>query len=340
MILDDCTRAAQSGESLSENDAAACLRWILQGVVGDEEIAALLIALSEKGETADEVVGFCRALLENCVPVALDSDAIDVCGTGGSGLVRFNVSTAAAFVLAAGGVPVAKHGNRGSRRPNGSFDLLDALHCPFELRSKQLVELFQQTGLCFIYARAYHPLMKAVVGARKLANRRTIFNMAAPLCNPARPQSQVVGTPDRANSRLIADVLQRLGRRKSIVVTGDPGVDEVSVSGETHLLTVLPESQSSQTIHPSDFGIERHDYDSIPGGDAAVNAVVFRSLLAGDAPDPIVDMVCLSGAVAMHCHGIVDSIETGLQTCRDLLKSGAVAAKFEEFRSASASIAN
>ena len=181
MILQECIESARSGESLTEQKAADCLRWILNGVVGDEDVAELLVALAEKGETADEIVGFCRALLEICVPVNLSSDSIDVCGTGGSGLSRFNVSTAVAFVLAAGGIRVAKHGNRGSRRPNGSFDLLDSLNCPFAFKAKQLAEIFERTGLCFIYARGYHPMMKAVVGARTLANRRTIFNMAAPL---------------------------------------------------------------------------------------------------------------------------------------------------------------
>ncbi|MBT3346028.1 MAG: anthranilate phosphoribosyltransferase [Gemmatimonadetes bacterium] len=338
VTLHECLAKVRDGVSLTEDEAANCLRSILNGAVGDEPVAALLVALAEKGETADEIAGFCRVLLENRIPVDLDSDCIDVCGTGGSGLSRFNVSTAVAFILAADGVPVAKHGNRGSRRPNGSFDLLDALDCPFEFRSDRISELFERTGLCFIYARAYHPLMKAVAGARKLANRRTIFNMAAPLCNPAEPAFQVVGTPTIDNARVLAEVLQRLDRRKCLVVTGAPGVDEVSVSGPTDILDVTPDTVQVGSLLPSELGIVPCDYGSIPGGDADVNAGLFLALIAGEGPQAILEMVCASGGVAMHCQGSVDSIRSGYQRCRDLLAQGTVAAKFHEFRSACQSL--
>lgn len=339
-MLDDCLTKVRDGESLSEQEAANLLRFILSESVADEPLAEFLVAMSEKGETADEIVGFCRVLLENRVGLNLGSDCIDVCGTGGSGLSRFNVSTAVAFTLAADGVPVAKHGNRGSRRPNGSFDLLDALDCPFEFGPDDLTEVFNRTGLCLIYARAYHPVMKSVAGARKLANRRTIFNMAAPLCNPMEPAYQVVGTPTTENARVLADVLQRLGRRRCFVVTGSPGVDEVSVSGPTEILDVDPDGVRSSSLDPSDLGIELTDYSLIPGGDASENAGIFLRLLDGEAPEAIVEMVCLSGDVAMHCHETVDSIKSGHRRCRELIDDGLVRSKFNEFRTICQSLQN
>lgn len=321
------------GESLDEEQAADLLGWILKGSVGDEPLAEFLVALSEKGETADEIVGFCRTLLANEIPLELGAECIDVCGTGGSGLSRFNVSTAVAFILASDGVPVAKHGNRGSRRPNGSFDLLDALECPFEFGPDKLGKVFDDTGLCFIYARTYHPVMKTVAGARKLANRRTIFNMAAPLCNPAQPAFQVVGTPTGANAMVLAEVLQRLGRQRCLVVTGTPGIDEVSVSGPTEILDVRPDGVEHEFLKLTDLGLQVHDYSSIPGGNSDQNAEIFLSLMAGEAPDAIVDQVSLSGGVAMYCSGRTDSVHIGYRRCRELLSEGVAGQKFSEFRS-------
>ena len=337
-MLKGCLTKVRAGHSLSEEEATTLLRSILKESVGDDLLAEFLVALSEKGETADEIVGFCRALLEYRIPLDLSSDCIDVCGTGGSGLSRFNVSTAVAFILAADGVPVAKRGNRGSRRPNGSFDLLHALDCPFEFGPDHLSEIFDRTGLCFIYARAYHPVMKAVAGARKLANRRTIFNMATPLCNPAEPAYQVVGTSTSGNARVLAEVLQRLGRRRCFVVTGAPGIDEVSVSGPTEILDVARDRVQADSLDPTDLGTELHDYPSIPGGDADENAEIFLRLIDGEAPQSIVQMVCLSGGVAMYCYGCAGSIRSGFRRCKDLLNEKAVASKFHESRTICQSI--
>ena len=223
------------GGSLQSDEAEQCLNTILEKDVPDQQIAELLIALSEKGETADEILGFSRALLTKSRPVPLPSDAIDSCGTGGSGLNRFNVSTTAAFVLAAGGVPVIKHGNKGSKRPNGSFDLLEKLGCEFDFEDDRLADIFAKTKVCFLFARTYHPVMKKIVTARQMANRRTIFNLSAPLCNPANPQYQILGTIDVEMGRQLAAVLRQLGRERFLIVIGEPGIDEISVAGPTHI---------------------------------------------------------------------------------------------------------
>lgn len=232
-----------------------------------------------------------------------------------------------------------KHGNRGSRRPNGSFDLLDALQCPFEFSPTKHRELFDRTGLCFIYARQYHPAMKVVAGARTLANRRTIFNIAAPLCNPAKPACQVVGTPTMANADLLAEILQRLGRQKCLVVCGAPGVDEVSISGRTDILSVTQDSVTPITLAPEHLDIQPVVYEAIPGGDADDNAVLFEQLMEGTAPESIVQMVSASAGVAMYCIGVIDSIRKGYDRSRALLADNAVAVKFDDFRSTSRSLA-
>jgi len=255
--------AVSAGESLSEAEASQCLEVIFDGGVSDEDIAAFLVALAKKGETADEVVGFMRVLQAHAIGVELGGDCIDVCGTGGSGLSRFNVSTAVAFVLAAAGVPVAKHGNRGSRRPNGSFDLLEALGCSFELSAGQVRALFDATGLCFLYARTLHPAMKKVVRARQLAARRTIFNLAAPLSNPANPRYQVVGTPHAEGAALVAEILTKLDRERFMVAVGAPGIDEVSISGETLLIEGMNGKTSARTLNPVDLGIDPVPYEKI-----------------------------------------------------------------------------
>ena len=325
----------QAGQMLSVDDAEQCLNMILEGDVPDEEIATLLIALGERGETADEILGFCKALLAKAHPLTISSNVIDLCGTGGSGLDRFNVSTTSAFVLAAGGVPVMKHGNKGSKKPNGSFDLLEKLGCNFDLEDARLVEVFEQTHVGFLFARKYHPVMKKVVAARQMANRRTIFNLSAPLCNPVNPQCQIVGTIDAGVGRHLVEVLRKLGRKRFLVVIGAPGIDEISISGETQVFEYHQGKVSEYTLSPSDFGIEAQDYDTIPGGDYKENEGIFLSLMDNQGPKSILDMVCLNAGAAFYCFGKAGTILDGYLLSKDLFEKGLVREKFMELRQVS-----
>ena len=322
----------KTGESLQSSEAEQCLNTILEKDVPDRQIAELLIALSEKGETADEILGFSRALLAKSRPVPLPSNAIDSCGTGGSGLSRFNVSTTAAFVLSVGGVPVIKHGNKGSKRPNGSFDLLEKLGCEFDFEDNQLADIFAKTNVCFLFARTYHPVMKKVVTARQIAARRTIFNLSAPLCNPANPQYQILGTIDVEMGRQLAEVLRQLGRKRFILVIGEPGIDEISISGPTHIFELADGVIEEYNIEPSDFGIAERDYNTIPGGDANENAEIFLSLLQNQTPKSILDLVCLNAGAAFYCFGRTDSIKEGFDLSRSLFADGLVQEKFLEYK--------
>lgn len=322
----------KTGEALQSDEAEQCLNTILEKDVPDGQIAELLIILSEKGESADEILGFSRALLAKSRPIPLPSSAIDSCGTGGSGLNRFNVSTTAAFVLSAGGVPVIKHGNKGSKRPNGSFDLLEKLECEFDFEDDQLVDIFAKTEVCFLFARTYHPVMKKVVAARQMADRRTIFNLCAPLCNPANPQYQILGTIDVEMGRQLTEVLRQLGRERFLIVIGEPGIDEISISGPTHIFERTGNVIKEYNIKPSDFGIAERDYNTIPGGDNDENAEIFLSLLRNQTPESILDLVCLNAGAAFYCFGRTDSIKEGFDLSRSLFANGLVQEKFLEYK--------
>lgn len=325
-------KKVKAGQSLGVDEAQQCLNEILEGGLPDAEIAALLVALSERGETADEILGFCKALLAKAHPLTLSPNVIDLCGTGGSGLDRFNVSTTSAFVLAAGGVPVMKHGNKGSKKPNGSFDLLERLGCNFDLDDARLSEVFEQTHVGFLFARKYHPVMKKVVAARQMANRRTIFNLSAPLCNPVNPQYQIVGTIDAEVGRHLVQVLRDLGRKRFLVVVGAPGIDEISISGETQVFEYDLGEVKEYTLLPSDFGIVAQDYDTIPGGDYKENEGIFLSLMENRIPESILNMVCLNAGAAFYCFGKTETILDGYKLSKDLFEDRLVREKYLAFK--------
>ena len=284
---------------LSDQDTARALDLLMSGSVTTEAGAAFLAQWSARGETGAEVAAAVRTLLDRAVAIPLPGAAFDLCGTGGSGLTRFNVSTTVAFILAALGVPVAKHGNRGSKRPNGSFDLLEALGIPFQLSPTHHAELFSSTGICFLFARQMHPAVAAVAPMRKMAGGRTVFNLAGPLANPCRPVRQVVGVANDHTAQVITEALRRLQVSRAVVVRGHPGLDEVSITGPTHVWDL-----QGGHIHHRIFDRLHHSgltHEDLPGGDATENAQLFESVIRGQAPGPLEDMVVLNAAVALGC---------------------------------------
>jgi anthranilate phosphoribosyltransferase len=322
----------KDGKHLSREQAVAAAESILNGSHSEDVVAQFLVALAEKGETADEIAGFASALLKRAVRIEAPPGAVDLCGTGGSGLPRFNVSTAAAFLVAACGVPVAKHGNKGSREPNGSFDLIEALGLPVELSPALARECLEKVGLAFLFARAYHPIMKHVVGARKKAGRRTIFNLVGPLCNPAGVTMQVIGTADRAKLEPIARALQMLGRKRALVVRGDPGIDEFSTAGVTDMWETTPGAIRHLSLTPEECGITRVSYDQVAGGNGAVNARVFHQMLDGRAPQSVQDMVALSAGGVLYVAERVRTIAEGCARAKRCIAEGGLRRKFEEYR--------
>ena len=319
-------------------DVGALLDTLRGGGLDADQGAAVLVAWTRRGETAGELAAVVRWLLEHAVALDLPRPAMDLCGTGGSGLTRFNVSTTAAFVLAAGGVRVAKHGNKGSRRADGSFDLLDALGIPYQLPPAALAGLLETTGICFVFARAFHPVVAAMAPARRaaaaLGAARTVFNLAGPLANPARPGRQLIGVSDQAVAEVVAGACRELGREHVAVVRGHPGIDEVSITGPTHVLELVRGHLRHRIIdRHHQHGLAHAD---LPGGEAAVNAGLFAELVGGRLRGPLLDMVVANAAAAFDVWEgrPLEAHSPNHERALALIASGAVAQVVERHRAA------
>ena len=323
------TAAVAAGTDLTADEARACADAVFTASAGElDQVVALLEALAEKGEDAGEVTGFARAILERATPAPerVRGRGVDLAGTGGSGLERFNVSTAAAFTVAAAGTPVVKHGNRGSRQPNGSFDFLDALGIDYDVAPEVMERCFESTRLAFFFARAWHPAMAAVAPARQRVARRTIFNLAAPLCNPAQPPYQFMGASSVAAAELLVQVLADLGRRRALVVCGAPGIDDLSIAGPTEVFTLDAGAVRRETVRPEQFGIAPVGYDTLPAGSGERNAATFTDLVsAGGERSPLTDLICLNAGAALYCAEAADSIATGYRSAQAAFADGGAA---------------
>lgn len=281
---------------MDEEAVRRLLALLLAGRLAPEQGGELLGRWRERGETGEELAFLVRALWERATPVLAGGPCLDLCGTGGSGLSRFNVSTAAAFLLADAGVRVAKHGNRGSLRPNGSFDLLEALGVPIALPPPALTQVLRETNLCFLFARALHPAVGAAAPYRKAAGGRTIFNLAGPLANPCRPTRQIIGAAQARTAETIAAALVALGTERALVVCGEPGIDEISVSGTTCWIEICRgQVRRGSWRHPT-LAVA---YATLPGGDAAENARTFAALAEGHAAPALQAMVVANAAAAL-----------------------------------------
>ncbi|MBT5856230.1 anthranilate phosphoribosyltransferase [bacterium] len=323
--LDPFLDLLRKGATLSESESTRCLTTIFTQSCSEKSIIELLDQLQQRGETVEELVGFSRAMRANWIPVPNSSHAIDICGTGGSGKIRFNVSTATAFVLASLNVPVAKHGNRGSKAPNGSFDFLEALDVPFQHTPDTLIQLLEDTHLCFIFARQHHPAVKSVAQARQTLQKRTIFNKIGPLSNPASVDYQIIGTPSLEDGRRLAKAAQTLGTTCTWVIVGANGLDELSTTGESHILKVTPGSIIEDRVSPEALGLPLRSESDIVGGTAKENAALFKTLIKTNQIDhPISELIRLNTAAALTCSGHTDSIQDGLKRAKNAIESGAV----------------
>ncbi|HYE04935.1 MAG TPA: anthranilate phosphoribosyltransferase [Planctomycetota bacterium] len=329
--MSPATAAERVRSPMSATDTAALIDLLMSGGIAVDAGAALLTSWAERGETGDELAAVVRALLARAATLPMDGACLDLCGTGGSGLARFNVSTTAAFVLAAAGVPVAKHGNRGSRRPDGSFDLLDALGIPFALTGEQHARLRRETGVCFLFARAMHPAVAAVAPMRKAAGRRTIFNLAGPLANPCRPRRQLIGVIDERTARVVAAALAALGCERACVVWGAPGIDEFSITGPSRFLLLeggAVREGAVAALHPA------LTHADLPSGEAPRNAALLERLLAGEERGPLVDLVALNAGAAIDLwHGrAISGRGEGYERAIEVLGNGAAQRAFAAHR--------
>lgn len=319
-----------SGQDLTREEAREVMGSIMEGKATPSQIGALLTALRIKGESVDEITGFAEAMRRSGGQLITErSRLLDTCGTGGSGIHKFNISTVSAIISSSVSVRVAKHGNRSASGRAGSADVLEALGVNIHLSPEQAKRCLDQIGICFLFAQIYHPSMKYAAAPRKELGVRTVFNMLGPLTNPAGADRQLLGIYDMSKTETIAEVLQKLGLKRAMVVTSHDGLDEISVSAPTRV-TELQEGQiRTYDIHPHELGLSVHPMRSILGGDAAENAAIIRDVLQGSR-NAYRDIVLANAGACIYVAGLAESLAEGVGKAAEAIDSGAAQGKLEQ----------
>jgi len=316
------------GVDLAPADTAWAMDEIMSGVASPAQIAAFGVALRTKGETADEISGLANSMLEHAQLVTVDVDAVDVVGTGGDRLNTVNISTMAAVVVAAAGVPVVKHGNRAASSKSGTADVLEALGVAIGLGPAGVAQNVAELGIGFCFAPVFHPALRHAAGPRREIGIPTAFNVLGPLTNPGRPRAGLIGCAYERMAPVIAEVFA--GRGSSVlVVRGDDGLDELTTTSTTTVRVVSEGTVRTEVLDPADLGLQRVRIEALRGGDATLNAEVVRTVFDG-RPGPIRDAVLLNAAGALAAHAgipgtLVESLSLGMQRAAEAIDSGATA---------------
>ena len=318
------------GRSLSEDEAAAVMRDIMSGEATPAQVGAFLIALRLKGETVDEIVGMARVMREHALAVPSVEAVVDTCGTGGDASGTFNVSTAAAFVVAAAGARVAKHGNRAMTSACGSADVLEALGAKIDLGPEQVARCLREVGIGFMFAQAFHPAMKHVAGPRREIGVRTVFNVLGPLTNPAGAAHQLLGVARAELAPLLAEALGRLGARHALVVHGHGGLDELSLSGPSTVHELRDGALREYAVSAQDVGLLPAPNEAVRGGSPEENAAALRGVLDGKS-GPLRDITLLNAAAALVAADLADDIKGGVGLAVRAVDSGAAREKLDAF---------
>jgi anthranilate phosphoribosyltransferase len=322
--------ALLGGNDLDAETMERLMGSIMDGELEHAQVAGMLVALRAKGESGIEVAAAARAMRDRALRVVAPAGAIDTCGTGGDGAETINISTASALVAAAGGVPVAKHGNRSVSSKCGSADVLEALGVRLDLEREALAPLLDEVGIAFLFAQQLHPAMAAVVPIRKALGVRTVFNLLGPLTNPAGVTRQVLGVWGPEVQQLVAAALAELGAERAFVLHSDDGLDEISVMAPTTVIEVRDGVVAETwSLNPADLGIRVDDSESLRGGDVSENARRFCAILEGREHSAASEAVALNAAAALLVGGKVDSLASGLEMARKLLSSGAAGRTLE-----------
>ena len=320
--------------SLTEPEMALCMGDIMEGKATDSQIGAVLTALRIKGETVEEITGAARMMRKMATTIKAPEGVLDTCGTGGDMSHTFNISTTTAFVVAGAGTPVAKHGNRSVSSQSGSADVLEALGVKIDLQPDRVEKCLFETGFGFLFAPLFHPAMKYAIGPRRDMGIRTIFNILGPITNPAGAKRQILGVFAGKLTDTLAQVLGNLGAVDAIVVHGEDGLDEVSLSGKTKVSRFRDEKVENFQIEPEDFGIWRSDIDSIRGGTKEENAVITLSVLRGEK-GPKRDIILMNSAVALIAAGKSTDFKTAFSMATASIDSGMALKKLEEVKKVS-----
>ncbi|WLD91823.1 anthranilate phosphoribosyltransferase [Alkalihalobacillus sp. AL-G] len=314
-----------NGSTYTEAESRALMDDIMTGVATENQVASLLTLLRFRGETIDELTGFVKSMRKHAVPFSTPFDnVVDTCGTGGDGAGTFNISTAAAIVMASIGVKVAKHGNRAFSSKSGSADVLEHLNIPIQLDREEALQALEEHSMCFLYAPNYHAAMKHAVNPRKEIGFRTVFNILGPLCNPASCQRQLLGVADPILAGKIAAVAQRIGMQKVMVVTGDDGLDECSITTTSTLLEVTPQSIKKVKIDPTDVGLVKGNLMELSISSSSDSAALIQNIFKGKANRSAIEIVVLNAAVGLVVADKVQSLEAGVKLSKQAIDSGNV----------------
>jgi anthranilate phosphoribosyltransferase len=334
MIKEAIVKAANR-ENLGYEMAEAVMDEIMGGKASDIQMAAFLTAMAVKGETIDEITASAAGMRKHCIRILHDMDVLEIVGTGGDRSNSFNISTTSSLVISAAGIPVAKHGNRAASSKSGAADVLESLGVNISVPPEQSLHLLKTIGLCFLFAQNYHISMKYVAPVRKELGIRTIFNILGPLVNPAGANMELLGVYDAELIEPMAKVLSNLGVKNAMVVFGQDGLDEISMSAPTGVCEVRNGAFKSYTIEPEQFGLKRCKKEDLVGGAPAENAQITRDILAGK-PGPKRDAVLLNSAAAISIARPGVSIAEGLAIAREVIDSGKALKQLEQFISLSA----
>jgi anthranilate phosphoribosyltransferase len=319
------------GENLAKSEMNAVMRLIMTGEATDAQIGGFLVGLRLKGETVDEIVGAAEIMRELAAPVLVnDAGLVDTCGTGGSGANKFNVSTASAFVAAAAGVRVAKHGNRAASSKSGSADLLEAAGANIMLDPEQVARCIDSVGVGFLFALNHHAAMKHAIGPRKEMTVRTIFNLLGPLTNPAGAKRQLLGVYDRRLVRPVAEVLQALGSEHVMVVHSADGLDEISIAAETAVAELKNGDILEYVISPEDFSLVRGSLNALKVDNAEESLAMVKAALNGEF-EAASDMVALNAGAAIYVSGQAMDLASGVRMAQDAIGGGLATEKMKEF---------
>ncbi len=318
-------------QDLGKEEAEEAMKTIMSGGATDAQIAAFLTALRLKGETTEEISACARIMRDFAATIhpKVEGTLVDTCGTGGDMIKTFNISTISAFVVAAAGIPIAKHGNRSVTSKAGSADLLEAMGVKIGLTPEEVEKNIEDIGIGFMFAPGFHSAMKHVIGARREMGIRTVFNILGPLTNPAHAQAQVLGVFDPDLTETMANVLKDLGTERALVVHGMEGLDEISTIGETKVSELKDGDVRTYTIKPEDFGIKRATKDELQGGDAAENAKIATSILKDGEKSAKRDIVVLNAAAGIYVGGKADTIKDAIKIAEDAIDTGAAYEKLE-----------
>jgi len=332
MNINQAIKAVIEKRNLNESDMIDVMNSIMTGQTTDAQIGAFLVGLSMKGETIEEITASAKVMRSLATPVEIKSNKylVDTCGTGGDGLGLFNISTASAFVVAAAGGKVAKHGNRSISSKSGSADVLESAGVNLNLSPSLISECIAQIGVGFMFAPAHHSAMKHAIGPRKELAVRTIFNVLGPLTNPAKAPNQVMGVYDKNLIEPIANVLKELGSRHVMVVHSDDGLDEFSIADKTYVAELKDGNVSTYSVHPEDFGLTLGDLKDIKADNADASLALITEAFSG-RNGTAKNIISLNAGAAIYVSGLTTSLQSGIDRANQVLSDGSSQKKLNEY---------